>query len=387
VRQILSGIRERPEHIGLGYGSWAPVAGSNVPQDKRGKVPDGDRRNWLSELAGDSPQRIAVSKDYRHAFDRWKASFLPPDYMSELTLAGRLLVGHGNSSPTEVGLTVHHTWGVPMIPGSALKGLLAHYIDAKYGPRNDLPPWDQEGEETERAKWQSVSWDGNRIQRGPGQHYRALFGSPDAEQDDQMRRYEFDAGAARGLVVFHDALYIPNNAGDELDTPYAVDVLTVHQKRYYDGAGSTWACDFDDPIPVAFLSVRPGARFQLALSGPPDWTELAGALLSDALADWGVGGKTSAGYGHGKASDWKSAGSPPSHTLITFLDWLGVRRTEIAGGVTQGTVLDQVTSIWAERLTSLGESDRSRARQAIERLIKSKSVVDRRNRFFDEFLP
>jgi CRISPR-associated protein Cmr6 len=35
----------------------------------------------------------------------------------------------------------------------------------------------------------------------------------------------------------------------------------------------------------------------VALSGPPDWTEFAGRLLRDALEQWGVGGKTSAGYG------------------------------------------------------------------------------------------
>jgi CRISPR-associated protein Cmr6 len=48
---------------------------------------------------------------------------------------------------------------------------------------------------------------------------------------------------------------------------------------------------------VAFLTVRPGQRLLFALSGPADWTELAERLLRDALEKWGVGGKTSTGYG------------------------------------------------------------------------------------------
>src|SRR5690606_20321350 len=51
------------------------------------------------------------------------------------------------------------------------------------------------------------------------------------------------------------------------------------------------------PTPIAFLTVRPGACFLFALSGPADCTELAAQLLREALEKWGVGGKTSAGYG------------------------------------------------------------------------------------------
>jgi CRISPR-associated protein Cmr6 len=54
----------------------------------------------------------------------------------EVELLSRLLVGHGTQSPTEVGLTTHRTWGVPVVPGTALKGLLSHYVDAVYGPRD-----------------------------------------------------------------------------------------------------------------------------------------------------------------------------------------------------------------------------------------------------------
>lgn len=284
MRQVLRTIGT-PEHVGLAYDAWAPVGDD-------GKVPDDRRTEWLSALAD-----LAVAPDYSQSFQRWKTSFSAPgDRVFELELASRLLVGHGNASAIDVGLTVHHTWGVPVIPGSALKGLLAHYLDAVYGPDDpERNPWEQEGDQRTRADYQGVTWRGGRIERGPGAVYRALFGAPDAQEDDAMRARGFDAGASAGLVTFHDALYVPKGCAD--DRPFAGDVLTVHQKGYYDSSGGSWPNDYDSPNPVAFLTVRPGARFLFALSGPADWTELAERLLRDALARWGVGGKTSAGYG------------------------------------------------------------------------------------------
>ncbi len=300
MRQALQSVGT-PDHVALAYDAWAPVGDD-------GKVPDNDRPDWLSQIAG-----ISVSPDYSRSFERWRKSFSAAgDRVFELALASRLLVGHGNSSASDIGLTVHHTWGVPLIPGSALKGLAAHYLDAVYGPSDpDKTPWEQEGEERIRAAYQGVSWRGRRIERGPGEVYRALFGAPDADGDDAMRENGLEAGATAGLVTFHDALYVPGSVRE--DKPFVADVLTVHQKGYYDSAGGSLPNDSDSPNPVAFLTVRPGVRFLLALSGPPEWTELAERLLRDALEKWGVGGKTSAGYGRLIAPE-RSAASAHSAT-------------------------------------------------------------------------
>lgn len=135
MRQALQDVG-MPDHLGLAYDAWAPVGDD-------GKVPDGERVTWLSNLA-----KITVSPDYSRSYTRWEKSFSAPgDRVFKLELASRLLIGHGNGSATDVGLTVHHTWGVPVIPGSALKGLVAHYVDAVYGPSDpERPPWDQEGD-------------------------------------------------------------------------------------------------------------------------------------------------------------------------------------------------------------------------------------------------
>jgi CRISPR-associated protein Cmr6 len=283
MRDVLRGLV--PHCLALAYDAWAPVG-------RDGKVPNEQRPEWLGELA-----QLRLSADYEVAFQRWSASFdRPGDRTLEIELVGRLLVGHGNSSAAEVGLTTHHTWGVPVIPGTALKGLLAHYMDAVYGPSDPVPaPWEQTDEERERARYQGVLWDNRRVARGPGDVHRALFGAPEANQDGDCRTHGLEAGATSGAVAFHDAIYVPGSALD--DRPFAVDVLTVHQKTYYDRVGGVWPNDHDDPNPVGFLTVRPRVRFLLALSGPADWTDRAERLLLEALSEWGVGAKTSSGYG------------------------------------------------------------------------------------------
>jgi len=283
-----------PDHAGLAYEVWAPFASEN------GKIPDEDRSTWLEAIAEREP-----SPDYPKAYARWKASFGPPrDLTIEVVAAARLLVGHGNGSATDVGLTLHRTWGVPVIPGSALKGLLAHWVEATLGPADPS--------ESDRLPFAGVEWDGRRILRGPGEVYRALFGAPEADEPVPGRPNL----AARGLVTFHDALWVPGTPSGA-PSPLAVDVLTVHQKRYYDKAGEHPPVDWDDPNPVSFLSVRPGTRFLIALSGPPDWTAFAKGLLLEALADWGVGGKTAAGYGRLVPRETTAAPAGTAATLLT----------------------------------------------------------------------
>lgn len=121
-----------PDHVGLAYDRYAPL--------EDGKIPDNKRDAWLRDIAS-----IALPVDYKFAYERWKNTWTTGHRNARaviVRLASRLLVGHGHSSPTEVGLTLHPTWGVPMIPGSALKGLLNHYIDAVYGPGDihRIPP-------------------------------------------------------------------------------------------------------------------------------------------------------------------------------------------------------------------------------------------------------
>lgn len=377
-------------HIGLAYDVLAPVdttdqannsqqfADQNKKESKKGIVParangsDNFSSDWLDSVAG-----ISLPDDYKIFFERWKAGFTTRgDHLIDMTTASRLLVGHGNPSATEVGLTVHHTWGVPIIPGSSLKGLTANFVETVYGPVEPTPSKDHQGYD-----YRGVGWRNTHIANGPGAIYRALFGAPEADDDDAIREAGHPAGAARGLVIFHDALLVPK--GDDWKTPFAVDVLTVHQKEYYKSSGGSPPNDYDDPTPVQFLTVKPDVRFLLALSGPPDWTALAAHFLQEALEHWGVGGKTSSGYGRGK--DFKSSPiEARSDVLKAFLKWLKapsglklVTNETSPHKPTNASLLDEFEASWMARILALSVDERARIANELTKKIKQGKPAER----------
>lgn len=266
-----------------------------------------------------------VPATYRLRYARWRAALLSPNSspnsrLGEFSTSGRLIVGLGNESVHETGLTLQHVDGVPYLPGSALKGLANHYF-ARYANsnRSELP---------EESKYHDV-----------------LFGT--------------SSGA--GYVTYFDAWYVPGSAPD--DHPLALDTITVHHPRYYTGRPRRAPWDLDDPNLVAFLSVR--GRFLIALRGPdPGWAEFAFALLKQALGDWGAGAKTSSGYGR---LDWLedviavSSGIRPGQESVTSADHPLIQEL---GGVPSGRMRQVVGGV-VQRAERLEEPDRGVVLRAV----------------------
>jgi len=204
---------------------------------------------------------------YCKAFERWGRMVKAMPHTVWLTgeLGGPLAVGLGGASPFENGLTTHRTYGMPVIPGSALKGLCRR-----------ASAWMCKGSEEEQKA------------------YRALFGCSDKQS------------AEAGYVTFWDAWYDPASVYGK---PFHRDVVTVHHQRYYTQKGrNVWPTDFDDPTPIPLLVVKPGARFFFAVTGLSDeWAQFAMRCLSHGLAHLGAGGKTNAGYGWFQIPEEKSA--------------------------------------------------------------------------------
>jgi len=292
------------DHLGLAYDVLAPIIRSkdvNDPKqkDRVGKVANKARPDWMQKLA-DRAGTIRADHAYRTAYARWTAYLDGAGIESRiLTLRSRMLIGHGNPSPTEVGLTVHRTYGVPYIPGSALKGLLSHYIDVVYGPTDPHAhdPLDESHPEPERAPFQGLMRDGDGVPCSLGAIHRFIFGSPPLERDEDPGDEGFSLGL-RGSVDFLDALpVVPLK--DDLRT-VAPDVMTPHHSTYDRSGGKDGEPnDYDRPIPIGFLSAvaSPALCFRVAVAGPKDWAIWTLDRVTEALDSWGVGGKTSSGYG------------------------------------------------------------------------------------------
>lgn len=206
---------------------------------------------------------IPENDDYKTFFvNRWLPA-LPQKSLRIAKATGRLMVGLGSESAWENSITLHRTYGVPYIPGSALKGLAAAYAH-KYLTENT---------------WRKERKDAHGKLIPIGEAHKVMFGDTTSE----------------GYVTFFDALYMPGS-GHEGKALWP-DVITVHHPSYYQktGAEQTAPADWDDPTPISFISAT--GEYLIALAGPDDWVKTAFNILALALADMGVGAKTSSGYG------------------------------------------------------------------------------------------
>ena len=218
-------------------------------------------QKYLDKTAGEQARadlirdlaNIRVPKGYKTSFERWKQSMIedPTIRLLRGKVEGRIAVGLGDRGSTEIGLSLHHTWGVPYIPGSALKGVTA------------------------RAAHQLTGDDRWKIDKGEWSN--ELFGSNDEQ----------------GLVHFLDAKWDPKGGGKYLYK----DILTSHHQDYYTKSQTFAPSDMDSPNPVSFISTT--GEFLIAIQcSDAAWLNITEKFLIEGLATLGVGSKTSAGYGY-----------------------------------------------------------------------------------------
>ncbi len=165
----------------------------------------------------------------------------------ESRLSWRMVIGLGASHPQETSMTLHHIYGIPYIPGSAVKGVTRH--------------------------WVILSKFGNDEKK--------------AEEDEDFRNI-FGTQAQAGKVIFFDAYPV-----DEIKLK--IDIMNPHYQDYY-SKGEPPA-DWQNPTPIKFLTVEK-TKFSFSLAcRDEDLLQKATNYLKEALRDHGVGAKTALGYG------------------------------------------------------------------------------------------
>jgi len=201
---------------------------------------------------------------------------------TRLKLASNLTCGLSTPNLVERGMTLLRPYGVPIVPGSSVKGAIAAHLAEILAGKLLLS-------DAER----------NRALREAG--LLKLFGeAPEGGERGQS-----------GEAVFFDALPVA--------ATLRVDITTPHHARYYQGKEAA-AAGFENPNPLPFLTVAEGAvfRFPIAVKsdaiGTPDSTvrsrlqqfgisrfDKLEEFLSDALASTGqfkgFGAQTNVGYG------------------------------------------------------------------------------------------
>jgi len=182
-----------------------------------------------------------------------EALILKPDW--------RLVIGLGNESVYEASMTLHHIYGIPYIPGQAVKGVVRNYII------------------TERFECS----EGQALQ---DECFRAIFGGQ----------------KCKGKVIFFDAF--------PLEPPnIEPDVMNVHYPDYY--SDNKLPADYQNPKPIFFLTVKETQfKFVIGIKEKNDNVitegifegryvlETAFEYLRKGLSEHGIGAKTAVGYGY-----------------------------------------------------------------------------------------
>ncbi len=230
------------KNLGLILDKYPPATAIQKSEGKGG---------WLREIAsGDYIDARLIQGLYR----RWlnMTTAVGALHFSAVT-DWRMVVGLGGETVLETDMTLHHLYGIPYIPGSALKGLTRAYVTGE------------------------------------------VFPSKDIEHDNETVKQIFGSQEHAGTVIFFDAMPVDGKA------TFVLDIMNSHYPNYY-GEKKPPTND-QNPNPVTFLTVTNTAfMFALAPRNPRyiDDVNTAKDWLQKALEKYGVGGKTSAGYGYFK---------------------------------------------------------------------------------------
>ena len=228
------------------------------------------------------------------------------DKCLKLKTASRLVVGLGAGHVLETSLTLHHIFGIPYIPGSALKGIVRM-----------VNFWEIVSEQNKKSD--------KEIQEFQEQLYDKEISNSDKNDFDKedilKHKLLFGTQKFKGLLVFLDAYpEVQNN-----QQIFELDVMTPHYQGYY--TKNQVPGDWENPNPIPFLTVKKGITFcfnvlfdkfraerLLTLKEDEFPNQAKGIIkkwlnnfsnisqnvkkwIEDALTEFGVGAKTRLGYG------------------------------------------------------------------------------------------
>jgi len=242
-------------------------------QDKRGNVIDHRRNSFkkLATLIADVNKR-QINLYECHMESQFNDKILEfqsaiENYSFIRRLDQRMAIGLGGASVYETSMTLHHIYGIPYIPGSAVKGVArSWYIQNKHNS-------------SEEAALKDLD-------------FCAVFGN---EEKKALK-------GKRGQIIFFDAF--------PTEPPKVqIDIMNPHYGEYYSSEGKTPPADYLKPNPIYFLTVAE-TPFQFMLGYSPlgetdvskgaELLAKAKAWLMAALTTHGIGAKTAVGYGYFK---------------------------------------------------------------------------------------
>lgn len=307
----------------------------------------------------------------------------------------RLITGLGRKGPLEVGFAFHR-YGFPYLPASGVKGIaratglftlaqalgdegLAALVEAwqdedpvRWRALRGLPALVQTLEQCKEQEFEQT-W-----QRALGDR------QPEATALAGDFRATFGTTGAGGGAIFFEALPSPGRPPG-----LQLDIMNPHVPQYYGDRQNTVApTNWQNPVPVYFLTVAPDTEFRFAVGwrGPRDDAgkrrhAQAKAWLVTGLTELGAGAKTSAGYGFFEPPP--AAEAPPGMAVLeaTPLAWRTGTVREYQPGPGRGRLTDDETGeelrFTRDAIDEKGWSParKGKVRYAVEETAASRTVV------------
>lgn len=191
----------------------------------------------------------------------------------------RMVLNLGANTAYNNGFLLHKLYGVPYLPGQAIKGVLRHYVITTYF------------DSKEETAWKNPS-------------FRMLLGNEEVENNENKDK---PTKANQGKAIFLDAF--PTNDDFKIEA----DIMNPHNTKYYDQSNLTeYPNDTTNPTPIKFLTLKE-AKFNLSVFVPKEYEmdnifftesgkwgnpkEAIEQLMIDAMEIQGIGAKTNLGYG------------------------------------------------------------------------------------------
>ncbi|ALV63533.1 CRISPR-associated RAMP Cmr6 [Thermococcus sp. 2319x1] len=275
----------------------------------------------------DALKKVEITENAINAYKRFLNDYLMllkslNARMGVLQSQSRLVVGLGDESVYEVSIRLLRNYGIPYIPGSAVKGvtrawavyMMAELLDGYGEFEKDF--FKRAGKIDEMLGKGNAEAFPEKVEiSGLSKHLKEFLkvfsenpnkGTVDARRIAETLMKIFGTTEKMGEVVFFDAL--PSPAEEPPKKPEDLsflrvilefDIMNPHYGPYYSEGKPPG--DWYSPVPVILLTVAKGTPFLFAVArsstAKEDLTEKAWTLMKLALKYHGVGAKTALGYG------------------------------------------------------------------------------------------
>ncbi len=263
--EIVTNIHENAPNLSLKFYKRA-----DVYENRTFKKTLTDKTPFFNEII-----KLSSKQEYINAFSVRKNLLEGVGISFEMITTSKLICGMGYEHPLENGFMFDWTTGLPIIPGSSLKG-------AALRAAEDI------------------------CDSGPDDEMRLLFDTIVCRDIDIYIHRIFGTKNGAGDIIFFPA-YPCLEAGQKF---LEIDVMTPHYQPYYsnsDKPNEYPPADWYSPNPIHFLTVPADIKYCFRIANRKNLKDTAShalltaqKILTHALNECGVGAKTNIFYGYFK---------------------------------------------------------------------------------------